>query len=239
MKNYKLRSGNLSLEKLPNYTWDKFGNIMNSIPEKLSKRTKLSNIQILQLHCFYCLLALTFSRPSELLDLKVEDIRIISYNSKNIAIVSLTNLKFKRFFRKNINGKVIILKNNTRDKMAVKNVPINLDNEENRFLIRPFISYLKLVADKPELRMFSGMNIFKAWYYFVRATNETDRRKDMQTGLNVYAIKHIAINHIVVDKDMDVKTVTRLVGHRDLNSLEFYFNLQTKDIIKQLLDKGA
>jgi integrase len=239
MKICELREGFLTRERLPSYTWSKFKLIMDNIPTNLIERTKMKKIKVLQLYSFYCLNALTCCRPSELLRTTVGDIQLVKYNDINFAIITLKNLKYKRFFRKKLpNGEKVIIKRTKQDDQAIKRIPINLDNEENYFLIKPFLEYYALLVGHNDLQMFQGLNKWKAWYYFVKATS-LNKAKVPRDGLNLYAIKHIAVQHLVVDKNMDQYTMEKIVGHRDSNSLRFYYNLQVKDVIKQIVDKGA
>ena len=242
-KNYKLREGNLNREKLPAYTWDKFKLIMDNVPSNLLKRTRLTKSKVLQLYSFYCLLALTCSRPNELLKFSTGDLQFVKFQDKTFAIITLRNSKYKRYFKKKLfNGERLIVKRLKQDDKAIKRIPINLDNKENHFLIRPIIDYITIVKENytqlSDIPLFTGLNRFKLWWYFLKATGQSD--KDFKTiGLNIYAIKHIAIQHLVVDKNVDQKIMENIVGHRDSNYLKFYYNLQVNDILKELDRKGA
>lgn len=164
------------------------------------------------------------ARISEVLQMKRCDIDKEELDENNNQWVTLTQLVEKR---KQVYPH------------PVKKIPILWGNPETDFILNWILQWLGFVDDEiykaivnkqikedkiPDQPLF---NYSRHAYYYSCAKF---------FRLNPHGFRKIAAQYMVVEKNMPLKTVQKLMGHSSLIALDYYINLRTDDIKRDLLN---
>lgn len=198
-----------------------FSAILNS---KLSKRSAIaSDLNKLEMCAVISMMALSGGRVSEVLDLKFVDITIEKdADGTGWIVVYMPNIKQKKGAKKEI-----------------KKIPLMIDPKKDNYFLFEMIDTWYLTV-KSELvkgltkNQIEEQDIFNLKFFpsFSRSVVHSYSTKFCR--LNPHGFRKIQAHYLVVDKEMPLKIVQRLLGHRHLGNLDFYINLRTTDIKESL-----
>lgn len=185
--------------------------IMN-IPYTL-KNCNISKFRVTQFNALVCILALTGCRVSESLQIKFNDFKYDK--TRRILIVTLQNLK-----------------RGSNSKNTIKRYPISFNSENNKDykLTIPIIEYLDKVKKAIKRRKFKESdlifgNLTREIVYYYCA-------KYLQ--INPHGFRHLRLQNLIVDEQKNVKVVQKIAGHTNINHLDAYIELSTRNIEDEL-----
>jgi integrase len=205
-------------------------NLKNGFDKKLNElpsiTKKIDKIKSIQLIASTCVLALTGCRVSEALLLTFKDIKMEKDEDGTRWITFyLSNLKSR--------------KNNKKKKQIIKKIPHQIRKDSKYyFLFKSFDLLYEIVLseiekglknnqlkekDVFEFPLFSLINRFHVYEF---TTQYCD--------INPHGLRKLYAQELVVNQNLPIKVVQKLLGHRSLETLEFYINLRTEDIKKNL-----
>jgi integrase len=199
-----------------------FDMILNQ-PKLYYKKLKTDYNKI-ELCALLSILALTGARVSEGLSLKFRDITVEQDDDKtNWIIVYMPNLKQKKGAKKSIK-KIPLMVTSKEDKSYFLYEMINLWYEIVRMeLIKGIEANQVKEREAEDVPLFPTFNRHDIHWYCTRFCN-----------INPHGLRKCKAQELVVEKDVPIKIVQRILGHRNLNNLEFYINLRTTDIKESL-----
>jgi hypothetical protein len=225
------RQGFIYAGNLHRFSWERYLLAMEQFDKRINSRGNLTKFELLQLRCMISILTYTECRPNELLLLTLSDIKTVEYNEGLFYVFTFKNSKH----HPSRSGKKII------DRKPIKSVPVKLSiqdkhPEEFKEFIEPMVAYIeKMKKEKDwteDLKLFGNWTRFRLYYYFIQGTY-TDE-KDLKNGINIYGIKHISVQHDIIDNGLGLADVAAKTGHRNLQSLSWYFQYSYKDILKRI-----
>ena len=173
-----------------------------------------------------CVIALTGARVTEALSLKVSDVKFEEDDD---------GCKWITFILPNIKSR----KDNKHQKFPIKKVPHKI-NKSSRyyFLIDTFSLWWGILFKEIDAGIDNNQIKEKNIYDVPLFPNITRRSIYYFTTkfckINPHGLRKIYAQELVVNQNLPIKVVQRLLGHRTLDTLEFYINLRTEDIKKNL-----
>ena len=225
------RQGFIYAGNLHRFSWEKYLLAMEKFDNLIKSRGNISNFELLQLRCMIAILTYTECRPNEVLLLTLSDIKIVEFNNSLFYVITFKNSKH----HPTRNGKKVI------DKKPIKTVPIKLNiqdkhPDEFKQFIEPMVAYIEKMKQEKEWtdqhKLFGNWDRFKLYYRFIQGTYFGE--KELKNGINVYGIKHISVQHDIIDNGLALADVAAKTGHRNLQSLSWYFQYSYKDILKRI-----
>jgi len=194
------------------FNWNDVRNKIINIPD-LMRDCNISEFRVTQFSALVCLLAVTGCRISEGLLIKFNDFQ---YDKERLVlIVTLQNLK-----------------RNPNSKNVIKRYPISFDKLKNKDyqLTIPIINYLAKVKKAIRNRKFKETDLLFGnltreivYYYCTKYLN-----------INPHGFRHLRLQNLIVDEQKNVKVVQKIAGHTNINHLDSYIELSTKNIEDEL-----
>jgi integrase len=190
------------------------------LSSKINKGSKMyDDTSRLEMCAIISMMALTGARVSEVLNLKFIDLTLDKdVDGTGWIVIYMPNIKQKKGSKKEI-----------------KKIPLMVDKSKDIYFLYEIIDtwYLKL---KSEIELGISANqirepeIFNIKLFPSFSRTLVHRYSSKYCQINPHGLRKIRGHYLVVEKEMPLKVVQRLLGHRNLDNLEFYFNLRTTDI---------
>jgi site-specific recombinase XerD len=162
-------------------------------------------------------LVLTACRVSEALALNLGSINFENASDGNRWInITLPNIKRKK------------------GNKQIKRIPILIDeNSEFYFLIKVLEYYIEEVIEGLEIMVLNNKlekhNVLDVPVFTIsRHSYYLDCKKYYK--INPHGIRKIMTQYLVVENNIPIKVVQKILGHSDLKNLDFYMNLRNEDI---------
>lgn len=196
----------------------------NILKEPTKGKQKLTNNKRkVELCAILSTMALTGARITEVLRLMFMDIKLEKDEDETRWVV---------FFMPNIKGK-------KGSKKQIKKIPVMIKKDsKNLFLYEMLDMWYMLVkkeiATAIETGVMTEQDVYDVQLFpnFTRTVVHQYSTKFCR--INPHGFRKVYTQHLVVEKNMPIKIAQKLLGHRNLDNLDFYINLKTTDIKESL-----
>lgn len=208
------------------FNWDYLKDRLLIAFESLSMDTAYNGFRKRQSMAITSVLVLTACRISEALALTIGNIGYENdIQGNRWLILTLPNIKRKK------------------GNYQIKRIPILIDpTNEFYFLVEKLESYLNEVIDGVEQMV---DNKVKQNYevldipIFTISRHSYYKDTNKYYKINPHGFRKIMTQYLVVENNIPLKVIQKILGHSDLKNLDFYMNLRNEDIKEAIIKNNA